>query len=166
MLIAILMVFVLIYAGDDDIAKRAMTMTDVAGDASFMTRVYIWRGTLDMIKDNPLIGTGIGTFVWGFPRYRPPGLDSKVVHAHNDYLHMAAEMGLLALPLMLWMVIIILKRGFSAAGDPVFIGMSTGLLSVFLHGLIDFNFHIPANMMLISALCAFLMIMRKNEDSS
>ena len=159
----LLFAFVIIYAGEDDLARRAGTMTDVKGDASFMTRVMIWQGTVDTIQNNPLIGTGIGTLVWGFPRYRPPGLNHKIVHAHNDYLHMMAEMGLLALPLMVWMIFIVLKKGFSLAAQPIYAGITTGLLSIFIHGLTDFNFHIPANMMLVSALCAFLMTQQKSE---
>ena len=111
-----------------------------------------------MIKHNPVIGTGIGTLVWGHPRYRPEGLYFKVDYAHNDYLQMAAEMGILVLPIMLWMLIIILKKGSLLLRQPIYAGIITGLVSIILHGFVDFNFHIPANMMLFAVLCSFLMI--------
>lgn len=154
----IVLAFTLLYSGEDSVAARLETMTNVKGDASFMTRVKIWQGTIEMIKNNPFIGTGIGTLLWGYPRYRPEGLYIMVDYAHNDYLQMAAEMGIFVLPLMLWMLIIILKKGFSLLGQPLYAGITIGLLSVLLHGLVDFNFHIPANMMLFAVLCAFLML--------
>ncbi|MEA3305944.1 MAG: O-antigen ligase family protein, partial [Candidatus Omnitrophota bacterium] len=153
----LLLAFVVIYSGEDDIATRAETMTGVDGDPSFLSRVKIWQGTLDMIKHNPVIGTGIGTLTWGFPRYRPAGLNARIVHAHNDYLHMTAEMGLLSLPLMLWIIVIVLKKGFFLVRRPIYAGITVGLMSIFVHGLVDFNFHIPANMMLITVLCAIIM---------
>ena len=70
---------------------------------------------------------------------------------------MTAEIGLLALPLILWMMFLALKRGFSMAGRPEYAGITVGLISIFLHGLIDFNFHIPANMMLFVICVSFIM---------
>ena len=42
-------------------------------------------------------GTGIGTFIWAFSAYRPEGLQAQANFAHNDYLHMASEMGVASL---------------------------------------------------------------------
>lgn len=153
-----LLIFAAFYYGEGRIAARVETIADVDTDASLLSRLKIWQGALAMIKEHPLAGTGIGTLVWGFSHYRPSGLNYKIIHAHNDYLHMAAEMGMLSLLLMFWMVFIVLRRGFSLVSkQPICAGITVGLLSIFLHGFIDFNFHIPANMTLVAILCAFLM---------
>lgn len=147
------------YFGKDIISERLETIADTEiGDMSFESRTKIWQGSIAMIKDNPLIGTGIGTFVWGFPRYRPEGLYARAHYAHNDYVHMAAEMGLAGAVIMIWILTLIIKEGFSGKNQsPYIIGCAAGCLSLSLHGLIDFNFHIPANMLLFVVWAAFVM---------
>ena len=154
----IVLTFMLFYATDGLVSKRIESIKEIGtGEASMNTRFAIWQGTIDMISHNPLIGTGIGTFTWGFPRYRPMTLASiSVNYAHNDYLHMAAEMGLFALPIMLIILVRIISSGLSKA-DPVVIGCAIGILSLSLHGLVDFNFHIPANMILVAVYAAIIM---------
>jgi len=100
-----------IYAGYDNPAERLRTEEEINNEGFIESRVKIWQGSIRMIKDNPFYGTGIGTFVWGFPPYRPQALQVRARYAHNDYLHMMAELGLLALPLVLWMIGGIIKAG-------------------------------------------------------
>jgi len=147
-----------IYSGEDSLSERLGSMTDVKGDASIISRVEMWRGTAMVAKDNPLTGIGMGTLEWEYPKYRPLGFYSKVDYAHNDYLQMAAEMGLFVLPIMAWMLFIILKKGHLLLKRPIYAGITTGLLSIIIHGFADFNFHIPANMLLAVILCAILML--------
>lgn len=164
--VIILIIFAALFAGfyfsENTVAGRMATMAKVDEEISFLSRIKIWRGTIDIIIDNPIKGTGIGTLVWGFPRYRPQRLSAKIVHAHNEYLHMAAEMGIMAVPLMIWVAAAVIKRGLGLSNSPVHAGITIGLISIFLHGIVDFNFHIPANFMVTTALCAFLMKNKKN----
>ena len=154
----IILVCVFLYMSDGLVSKRIESIKEItSGEASMSTRFAIWEGTINMIAHNPAVGTGIGTFVWAFPRYEPWALTHLIVHyAHNDYLHMAAEMGIFALPLMLLILIRIISSGLSKA-DPIVIGCAIGMLSLSLHGFVDFNFHIPANMILAAVYAAIIM---------
>ncbi|MBM3254283.1 MAG: hypothetical protein FJZ16_08530 [Candidatus Omnitrophica bacterium] len=157
-------------AGTDDVAQRLRSVEQINNESFLSGREKMWQGSVEMIKANPIIGTGIGTFEWGFPRYRPEGLNVRANFAHNDYLHMMTEMGLLALPLMLWMIFSIISAGFkwqdkskiensqSSFGllEAVVLGSAVGILSLSLHGLVDFNFHIPANMLTLSVLAGII----------
>ena len=147
------------YFGKDIISERLETIADTEiSDTSFDSRTKIWQGSIAMIRNNPLTGTGIGTFVWGFPRYRPEGLYARAHYAHNDYLHMAAEMGPAAAVIMILILALVTKEGFSEKNQsPYIIGCAAGALSLSLHGLIDFNFHIPANMLLFAVWAALIM---------
>ncbi|NQT23036.1 MAG: O-antigen ligase family protein, partial [Candidatus Omnitrophica bacterium] len=125
-------------------------------------RLKIWDGTTNLILHNPLIGTGIGTFVWALPGYRPEGLNVRARFAHNDYLHMPAEMGFLALPLMILILLRVIGTGlgyYKKEGriDELKLGCAIGILSLSLHGFIDFNFHIPANMILVCIYAGIVM---------
>ncbi len=152
-------IFSLAYLREGSISRRVNSISDVAlGEATLETRLQIWDGTIKMIKANPLIGTGIGTFVWGFPHYRPVGLNARAHYAHNDYLHMTAEMGVMVLPLMIFILVIIIGRGLTkGVFHPVVLGCAVGMLSLSLHGLVDFNFHMPANMLLYVVYAAIVM---------
>lgn len=155
----IVCLFAFAYYNDGAVSERIKSFEELgggpSGEASMATRFLIWKGSLDMIKANPVTGTGIGTYVWGFSRYRPEGLNNRANFAHNDYLHMTAEMGILALPLMLIILGIIIYKGF-ASGNSVVLGCAAGIFSLSIHGLVDFNFHIPANMIIFIICMAFI----------
>lgn len=149
----------LLYFGGNVISERISGSISAEPEGgSFATRLLIWRGAIDMIGHNPVVGTGIGTFVYGFPRYRPEGLNGLVNFAHNDYLETACDMGIPALIAMLWLIIIAVKTG--TGGDKLSsyrLGCAIGVLSLSLHALSDFNFHIPANMLLFTIYLAVIM---------
>lgn len=146
------------YFGKDIIIPRVETITNASSsELSSEGRFKIWGGTVAMIKDNMLIGSGPGTFIWAFPKYRPEGLSSRANFAHNDYLNTAAEMGILAPILMIWIFSVIVKHGFNKDMPSYIIGCAAGALSLMLHGLVDFNFHIPSNMILFTIFAAFIM---------
>jgi O-antigen ligase len=74
-------------------------------------RLAVWKGTLELIKDNPLLGTGPETFAYSFLPYRPAELNQTAEwqflfnKAHNEYLNIAACTGLLGLGAYLWIII-------------------------------------------------------------
>ena len=57
-------------------------------------RKYAWLSTINMIKDNPLTGVGPGVYDTAYTRYAIAG---PTKHAHQSYLQIAAESGVLAL---------------------------------------------------------------------
>ncbi|HOM70969.1 MAG TPA: O-antigen ligase family protein [Armatimonadota bacterium] len=57
-------------------------------------RVATWKGTINVIRANPLLGTGAGTFDLVFPKYMVAGYTRN---AHNGYLEIAADAGIPAL---------------------------------------------------------------------
>ncbi|HOX54770.1 MAG TPA: O-antigen ligase family protein [Candidatus Omnitrophota bacterium] len=169
-LLFIFVAAVYILSGTDDVAQRLRFVEQVNNEGFLEGREKMWKGSIEMIKANPLIGTGIGTFEWGFPRYRPEGLNVRANFAHNEYLQMMTEMGLLALPLMLWIIFFLVSSGLKwedkskfdkskgSLGllEAVVLGSAIGILSLSIHGLVDFNFHIPANMLTLSVLAGII----------
>ncbi len=73
-------------------------------------RLAVWRGTLNLIKDHPFLGTGPETFGYSFLPYRPVELNQTAEweflynKAHNEYLNIAACTGLLGLATYLWII--------------------------------------------------------------
>ncbi len=76
------------------VEQRAASISDVVANRD---RFAMWKSALQIFRDHPLVGTGLGTFTLVYPRYRLPD-DWELVpsrpFAHNIFLTMAAEGGL------------------------------------------------------------------------
>jgi O-antigen ligase/tetratricopeptide (TPR) repeat protein len=137
--------------GWDRVFERFTSLRDAQGNISDL-RVEIWRDSLSIIKDFPLTGTGLGSYIHIYPKYRTVSAEGIVDHAHNDYLELFAEGGAVAFFLFGWFVVSALYKaykGFRRRRDPysalLFIGAVSGLVSILIHSLTDFNLHIGAN---------------------
>lgn len=90
-----------------DIIKRVSSIVDLDETSNF-GRIQIWRKTFNSLIRRPLFGVGIGNF--------PIVLQEEIAtaragaSAHNLYLNIAAEMGILAGLVFLWLFWEILKR--------------------------------------------------------
>ncbi len=77
--------------------ERAETILKFRQDESAMGRVYAWQAGLSMVQDRPLLGVGLGCFVMGWPIYAPPEAGTKWRAAHNTFVAVMGETGLLGL---------------------------------------------------------------------
>ncbi len=118
-------------------------------------RASMRKDTFHIFLDHPIAGTGLGTLQIVYPRYETL-YDGKIVnHTHNDYLEALAETGLLGGFCCAWFLAVLLKQSLmrlrqlnhSFAGALQLSGLvaCSGFL---VHGLVDFNFHIPSNLLL------------------
>ena len=118
-------------------------------------RIPLWSRSLPMVKDFPICGTGYGTFGYVEPMYRADApfesLTALYDHAHNDYLEVLAEGGVVGLALTLLAVAVVfglgyraltINRGSSRAG--LAFGALFAFTSVALHSFVDFGMRTPA----------------------
>ena len=116
-------------------------------------RWSIFAGTIQGIREFFPIGSGFGTYPAVFRRFQPGNIPEFVNHAHNDYLEWLFEGGLLAGILMIVFLVLYLLRWrkiwpreeYCPPYNFIRISAGIGLLMMGLHGLVDFNLHIPAN---------------------
>ena len=88
-------------------------------DNSAAFRIWTWRGSGQMALHNPLLGTGVGTWVDLYPPYALTGFTRL---AHNGYLQMADECGLPALLVLiavLGLLGVALWRGLSRPSEAI-----------------------------------------------
>lgn len=92
------------------IADRLSSATSLA-DSSVSYRFHLWRGTWRMIGDHILGGIGVGeeAFAAVYPYYAPAGMESAR-HAHNLYLEVLAEFGIVGCALLLFFVFLFFQR--------------------------------------------------------
>lgn len=83
-------------------------------DHSSMDRKMIWQAAWKMFMSRPWIGLGIGTFMFNFKKFVVPGYPFGVPYAHNCYLQMAAEIGLIGLISFLSILIFFFYKGIKA----------------------------------------------------
>ena len=81
---------------------RGMQVTDE--NYAALERIAHWQAALDMWRDHPWLGVGFGNYEAAYPEYALPKWPLALGHAHNYYLNIAAESGLLGLVtyLVLW----------------------------------------------------------------
>lgn len=136
------------------LSQRVMTLADPysAGTSRFL----IWQGCLEMIRNYPLWGTGLGTYWLLWPPYRSPLDTSGGYFAHNDYLQLWIEGGipLLILLLALFVVIIVSfyktmkAKELSRTRKMEVLSLFAGLFALAIHTFFDFNFYSIPNMIL------------------
>jgi len=90
-------------------------------ERTVLERAEMYRGALGMIADRPLQGFGPGMFSVYFPDYRPVQLavylspsENFVDHAHNEYLELTSELGLIGLALFAWTIFSVLLPGLGS----------------------------------------------------
>lgn len=78
-------------------------------------RSEIWRANLDMIKERPLLGWGYGNYkrFRGDFYQRYPQVDTTA-HAHNNFLQMGVDAGVIGLVAFLFLFWSILRKGWRA----------------------------------------------------
>ena len=104
------------------------------------------------MQDFLLTGTGFGTFVNIYPEYRTIPGDGIAGHAHNDYIELLSDGGITAGFVILWFILIFVfrtvlsfRRRRETYSIYIFIASVSGILSLAMHSLTDFNLHIGAN---------------------
>lgn len=158
-----LAVCLMILLASTPLTQRLLTLFDIGYIPNFRGRIIAWEGVVNMIQDYPFLGTGPGTFSIIFSQYQPPGTGGAFyLEAHNDYLHFVSDVGLLLIPIILWMAIVLFRKGIHKLKNPshlvrgVTAGAMSGIVSMLVHSIVDFNLHIPANAVLFTILVAIV----------
>lgn len=133
-------------------------------------RREIWQTTAAIVRDFRTTGVGIGAFERAMTVYQPPHLFA-FNHAHDEYLQIAAEGGvLLVAPVLVAIGAGIWRIGRRLQRDrtPLFwlrAGAASGLAAIAVQSLWETGLRMPANAVLF-ALCAALALQDGEETDS
>lgn len=137
-------------------------------------RVEIFENTIIGIKAFFPLGSGPGTFDEIYRNFQPIDQLKFIDHAHNDYLELFFETGLVGMFLVGVFLLLYLFQVFTvyinrkSSNVPEFqylqaaAGVSTFVF--LLHGLVDFNFHIPANALFFAFMLGILFHQGKLDE--
>ena len=149
------------WLGPEAVIERVTVGQQTPGDTTLLSnRDWVWRDTLTMIADNPLLGVGLGAYGTAFSIYTQTNGTLRVPQAHNDYLQVVADGGLAGGLIAIWLLVAIFRSIWRGIGhsDPLMAGLALGcgggIVALLVHSLIDFNLQLPSNALLFLLLTA------------
>jgi O-antigen ligase len=120
-------------------------------------RTGLWAETIPSIRAYPFFGCGLGGYETAFMRFKVSGPLVTDDFAHNDYLQLLAEFGVVGFAIgatLAFSVVRIAVRRAVRSTDPgaryFAVAGAGALAAILLHSLADFNLYIPANAMLLA----------------
>jgi tetratricopeptide (TPR) repeat protein len=145
--------------------KGRISISQFTKGSSLKRRIAIWEFTGMIIRDHPILGSGLGTFKYNSLNYQarffdqgenrslyPYGIADKV---HNEYLQLGAEIGILGLGIFLLLIITyfnygikLLKRLKDKYKQGILIGLMGGVVAVLIDAIFGFPLHLPATLVL------------------
>jgi O-antigen ligase len=152
---AVLVLFVVGWAGVDAVAARFGS----ADPATVNERLPIWRDTWRVVTDFWLTGSGLNTYGVATLFYQTSVPGFHLREAHNDYLQLAAEGGLLlGVPIVCAVAALVREirlRFVDSSGSSYWIrlGAVTGLGAIALQSTVEFSLQMPGNAALCAVLC-------------
>ncbi len=133
----------------------------VFGDDSVTGRLGVWSDTVQAWLDTPFAGVGLGSFDQAFPTLVDGPYLFHFAHAHNDWLQLLYEGGLLLFVPVVGagvLAAVRMARNLGAEGQgfraDIGLGMLVGVLALSLHAGLDFNFQIPGNTLVFAVALA------------
>lgn len=158
---------VVLLGGEDALTRM---VGSVNTDDPTTGRAHFWGVTVDIIKNHPLIGIGLGAFGVVYTGYDSRNGMYRLEQAHNDYLQVLSDGGIVGAVIGLFFLVSLFRMGFSRreSRDDFRRGVATGALAgcfaVLVHSFFDFTLHTTANALLFLVLAALATINGRVED--
>lgn len=154
--------------GDTSLTRFAETASsrDITSN-----RTQIWATTLKVISAHPLVGTGLGAFTQAYARHDTLSGSEQVDQAHNDYLQVVADAGLIGAIIGGAFLFIFFREGLrnsrrhNTFRRGIAVGAFVGCTAVLVHSLFDFVLHTTAvSLMFLTLLAMMVAAGRQYKD--
>ena len=162
--------------------KARISITGITNTFSSGGRGTIWKFTGMMIKDRPILGSGIGTYKYNTFRYQAKFFeqgDNRTIYtygfaekAHNEYLQLWAELGIIGLAIFLWIIITYfnygiryLKREKDKQRQGIMIGLMGGIVAFLVDSFFWFPLHLSSNLSLFWLFIGLATVMGLEKDA-
>lgn len=155
--LAAIPLLVIARAGAHTIATRfaSAEVADING------RLGPWQDAIRIVQQYPLAGTGLNTYGRAMLFYQEFNRPVHYAQAHNDYLQLAAEGGLLltvpAAACIVLLVVGIRRRFTEETSETTYwirAGATTGIAAIAIQEIVEFSLQMPGNAFLFVVLCA------------
>ena len=151
-------------------ASDLVTIRDVRGinfsptNYAVVERLAHWQAAIDMARDKPIFGVGLGGYALAYEDYRLINWEHPLGHAHNYYLNLLAETGIVGLAayLAFWLYItkltLRLRRNPDNFARAIGIGLLGSWAYIGVHSVFD-NLYVNNLFLHIGVLLSLLAIL-------
>jgi O-antigen ligase len=137
-------------------------------EQSYEQREFMFNAGRQIAADNPIFGTGPGTFATVFQFYRRSFNEYWPAQLHNDWLETLITFGWIGTSLILLALTIVILRWFFAGGiygEKNFVMLIWfALAGCIIHSRFDFPFQIHSVLALFLVLCSVLSCLSRNVE--
>ncbi len=168
-LVVVLIGGALFFGGEAALSRLAGT---VNSNDPTTGRAHFWSVTLRIIEAHPIIGAGLGSFGLAYTQYDSRNGTERLEQAHNDYLQVLSDAGIIGMGLGLFFLVALFRAGFARRETEdtfrrgVATGALTGCFAVLVHSLFDFTLHTTSNALLFLILAALATINGRVEEAT
>jgi O-antigen ligase len=160
-LFATIVVGSILIGGESSLTRIAETAASKDVTAN---RTHIWNVTLEVIKNNPIFGVGLGAYPQAYTPFDTLNGLERVEQAHNDYLQVLADAGIVGLIIGAFFVFWLFRSGLqnikteNSLRRGAGIGALAGCFAIFVHSIFDFALHTTAVSLMFLLLCALVAV--------
>jgi len=141
----------MLVAGSEPLLRRFEETGRALDAGEAYSRAQLWKDTIAIVADFPLAGSGLGSYYGVYMPYSSVSTGTLPIHAHSDWLQVAAEAGLPGLALMLTALMAyllterrLLRPTLTARTErPLRAGAVAGVLAMALHAAGEFPLRLP-----------------------
>lgn len=147
----IILFFAVLFIGGDESLLRGFGLSGAEGDVT-TGRSHFWSVALKIFFAHPIIGAGFDAFGVAFTRYDTWSGAFRVEQAHNDYLQILADAGILGFACIASFIFLLFKQGIQSIRTHTdkfvmngSIGALAGCFGILIHSFFDFPLRTPSN---------------------
>ena len=142
-------------------------------------RLELWQSSLRMLRDHPVFGVGPDQFLNQFQaHYITPAQqkESFTAHPHNIFLDYWLTLGIMGVPVLLWLLWRFFKEAAGKArsmatgairdlaGRAIALGLLASMLDFLIHGLVDNSYFLMDLAMIFWLSCGLLQVLGKERE--
>lgn len=155
---------------NDRFIKRISSVTNVTTDTSNTERLLMWESAFNMVKDNPVLGVGLGQYKDNYQKkyILPEAKQPYLSHAHSNYMQMLAENGILGFLGFIGFVGYILIKNIVDFFDrrcPFSLIIACSTTALMLQGVTEYNFGNSAVVKIFWLILGCILVMKNNRCS-
>ena len=135
--------------------------SSVSDQSDYGGRDTLWKSSLKIFQAHPITGAGLGSFETALPIYeQSKNMGLVVSQAHNDYLQMLTDAGLIGGLLAIWFLLATGRAVIKGlqVNEPLMshaaLGCGASLLGLLVHSLFDFNLQLLSHSLLFLSFAA------------
>ena len=149
--LALVVIGSLVYLGGEASMLRGFGIENAADDIS-SGRFHFWSVAWQIFLANPILGTGFDSFAMAFPRFDTQSGMFRVEQAHNDYLQMLSDGGIVAFLITMAFIVMLVRKALKRIREEphdllrtTVIGGLAGCVGILVHSIFDFPLRTAGN---------------------